>query len=152
MASTRFDYDGIRDATRDNLIRSAETLQGALSKIAMTMHMQRLTASFVSSAHGAAQFYQSRLLQARQLTSKLANDDRDEDREGVYGFDSRAARFRQFAAEAGLTAYALMAAAEAAVAAHLHVTGEDWKPYVSRAAGPATVSRQAADAELAAFE
>ena len=45
-----------------------------------------------------------------------------------------------------------MAAAEAAVAAHLHVTGEDWKPYVPRAAGPATVSRQAADAELAAFE
>ena len=45
-----------------------------------------------------------------------------------------------------------MAAAEAAVAAHLHVTGEDWKPYQPRAAGPATVSRQAADAELAAFE
>jgi hypothetical protein len=89
--------------------------------------------------------------QARDLTSKLANDDRDEDREGVYGFDSRAARARQFAAEAGLTAYALMAAAEGAVDAYTHITGDKWKPYEPPVAGPATVGRQAAEAEIAAF-
>jgi hypothetical protein len=146
------DYDGVRETTRDNIIKSAETLQGTLSQTTMVIHMQRIAGSFVGSAHGAAQFYQTRISQARQLSSKLTNDDRDEDREGVYGFESRAARFRQFAAEAGLTAYALISAAEGAVAAHLHTTGEDWKPYLPRAAGPATVSRQAADAELAAFE
>jgi hypothetical protein len=146
------DYDGIRETTKKNLIEAAETLHGTLSETAMIIHMQRVTGSFVSSAYRAATFYQERMSHARDLTSKLANDDRDEDREGIYGFESRAARFRQFAAEAGLTAYALMAAAEAAVEAHLHVTGEHWKPYVRRDDGPARVDRRAADAELAAFE
>jgi hypothetical protein len=145
------DYDGICETTKESIIRSAEALQPTLSETAMTIHMQRITGSFVSSAHGAAQFYQSRVSQARDLTSKLANDDRDEDREGIYGFESRAARFRQFAAEAALTASAVMAAAEGAVAAHLHVTGEEWKPFEPRDDN-ATVGRQAADAELAAFE
>jgi hypothetical protein len=142
------DYDHIREVTKNNLIQSAETLQGILSETAMTMHMQRTVTSFVISAHRAAGFYINRVLQARELSSKLTNEDRDEDREGVYGFESRAARFRQFAAEAGLSAYALMAVAEAAVAAHLHVTGEDWRPYAPRE----DVSRRAAATELAAFE
>ena len=107
--------------------------------------------ALVGSACRAAQFYGGKVTQARDLTSKLANDDRDEDREGVYGFDSRAARARQFAAEAGLTAYALMAAAEGAVDAYTHITGDKWKPYEPPVAGPATVGRQAAEAEIAAF-
>jgi len=107
--------------------------------------------AFVCSARRAAQFYGGKVTQARDLTSKLANDDRDEDREGVYGFESRAARARQFAAEAGLTAYALMAAAEGAIDAYTHITGEKWKPYEPPVAGPATVGRQAAEAEIAAF-
>ena len=57
----------------------------------MKIHLQRVVGSFVGSAHGAAQFYGGKVTQARDLTSKLANHDRDEDREGVYGFESRAA-------------------------------------------------------------
>jgi hypothetical protein len=57
------------------------------------------------------------------------NDDRDEDRDGVASFDSKAERARLFAAEMGLQAYALMAAAEGAVHAYNAITGEDWKPY-----------------------
>jgi hypothetical protein len=143
------DYDGIREATKDQIGLSAEALQPTVNETAI--HLQRVVGSFVSSAHGAAQFYGGKVTQARDLTSKLANDDRDEDREGVYGFESRAARARQFAAEAGLTAYALMAAASGAVDAYTHITGESWKPYEPPIAGPATVSRQAAEAEIAAF-
>jgi hypothetical protein len=145
------DYDGIRDATRENIVLAAETLQDILNETAMAIHLQRVVGSFVSSAYGAAQFYGTRITLARELTSKLANDDRDEDREAVYGFESRAARFREFAAEAGLTAYALMAAAEGATEAHLRVTGEEWKPFEPPAVGPATLGRQTADVELAAF-
>ena len=145
------DYEGIRETTKDQISLSAEALQPTVNETAMKIHLQRVVGSFVSSAHGAAQFYGVKVTQARDLTSKLANDDRDEDREGVYGFESRAARARQFAAEAGLTAFALMAAAEGAVDAYTHITGDKWKPYEPPVAGPATVGRKAAEAEIAAF-
>jgi hypothetical protein len=145
------DHDGIRETTKGHIVLCAEALQPNVNETAMRIHLQRIVGSFVTSAHGAAQFYGDKVTQARDRTSKLANDDRDEDREGVYGFESRAARARLFAAEAGLTAHALAAAAEGAVAAYFHITGEEWKPYEAPPAGPATVSRQAAQAELAAF-
>ena len=66
--------------------------------------------ALVCSARRAAQCYGGQGTQARDLTSKLANDDRVEDREGVYGFESLSPAPAQFAAEAGLTAYALMSA------------------------------------------
>jgi len=44
--------------------------------------------ALVGSACRAAQFYGGKVTQARDLTSKLDDDDRDEDREGVYGFES----------------------------------------------------------------
>jgi len=145
------DYEGIREATKNQISLSAEALQPTVNETAMKIHLQRVVGSFVGSAHGAAQFYGGKVTQARDLTSKLANNDRDEDREEVYGFESRAARARQFAAEAGLTASALMAAAEGAVDAYTHITGDKWKPYEPPVAGPATVGRQAAEAEIAAF-
>ena len=44
---------------------------------------------------------------------------------------------RSFAAQTGLTAYALMAAAEGAVHAYAEIAREDWKPYIAspRASG-----------------
>jgi hypothetical protein len=103
------DYDGIREATKDQIGLSAEALQPTVNDTAMKIHLQRVVGSFVSSAHGAAQFYGGKVTQARDLTSKLANDDRDEDREGVCGFESLSPAPARFAAEADLTAYALMA-------------------------------------------
>jgi hypothetical protein len=76
----------------------------------------------------------------RPATSKLANDDR----EGVCAFESLSPAPARFAAEAGLTAYALMAAAAGVVAAYSDITGDKWKPYEPPVAGPATVGRQEA--------
>ncbi|MGH7118256.1 MAG: hypothetical protein ACREFP_04580 [Acetobacteraceae bacterium] len=154
--ATRFalepvDYDGIREATEDQLGLSAKALQPTLNETALRIHLQRVVGAFVSSAHGAATFYGSKVTQARDLTSTLANEDRDEDREGVLGFDSRAARARAFAAQAGLTAYALLAAANGAVHAYAEITGDAWKPYEAPSAPAGSVSRQAATAEIEAF-
>jgi hypothetical protein len=57
-----------------------------------------------------------------------------------------------FAAEMGLQSFALLAAAEGAVAAYAEVTGEAWKPYVAPVPASAGVSRKSAAAEMAAFE
>jgi hypothetical protein len=61
--------------------------------------------------------------QANDLIVKGANDDRDEDRDGVAGFESRAECARLFAAEMGLQAYAL--ATEGTVSAYAHLTGQE---------------------------
>ena len=104
------------------------------------------------SAFGAAQFYGTKKSAAMELTSKLLNDDRDEDREGPAGFESKAERARLFAAKMALQAFALMAAAEGAIAAYADITGEIWKPYDAPASQAASVSRKSASVEMAAFE
>ncbi len=145
------DYHGIRETTEEQIGRSAQALQPTVNETAMRIHLQRVVGAFVNSAHGAAGFYHSKVTQARDLTSKLANESRDEDRDGVYGFESKAARTRQFAAQAGLTAYALMAAAEGAIHAYAEITGEDWKPYEGQQPAAASVSRKSAAAEMEAL-
>ena len=145
------DYHLVRETTEEQIGHSAQVLQPTVNETAMRIHLQRIVGAFVSSAHGAAGFYQSKVTQARDLTAKLANEDRDEDRDGVYGFETKAARARHFAAQTGITAYTLLAAAEGAVHAYAEITGEEWKPYEAPLAAPATVSRQSAAAEMAAF-
>jgi len=145
------DYAAIRETSEEHVARSAQTLQPALNPKAMEIHLQRVVGSFVSSAFGAAQFYGTKVTQARDLTVASQNDTRDEDRDGAAGFESKAERARLFAAEMGLQAYALMAAAEGAVSAYAHITGEDWKPYEPPASPSTGTARQSAAAELAAF-
>ena len=145
------DYHAIRETTEESIGRSAQSLAPALNERAMAIHLQRVVGSFVGSAHGAAQFYGTKVTQAQDLTMKSQNDDRDEDRDGVSGFDSKAQRARLFAAQVGLQAYALMAAADGALSAYEQITGEAWKPYIADAPAPASVARQSAAAELAAF-
>lgn len=145
------DYAAIRESTEEHIALSARALQPTLSERAMPVHLQRIVGAFVGSAYGAAMFYGAKVTQARDLTSRLANEDRDEDHDGVYGFESRAQRARRFAAETGLQAYALTAAAEGAVSAYAHITGEEWKPYEPPPIAQATVARQSAASELAAF-
>ena len=89
---------------------------------------------------------------AMELTSKLLNDERDEDREGPGGFESKAERARLFAAEMALQSFALMAAAEGAITAYADLTGDEWKPYEAPLAPAASVSRKSAATEMAAFE
>jgi hypothetical protein len=146
------DYDGIRDATKEHMTRAAEAFGTAMNERALQIHMQRVTGAFVSSAFGAAQFYGIKKSAALELTSKLLNDDRDEDRDGPVGFDSKAERARLFAAEMALQSFALMAATEGAIAAYADITGENWKPYEAPTAPAASVSRKSAAVEMAAFQ
>ncbi len=142
------DTAGIREATEEHLALASKELP--LSDKALEMHLQRIVGAYVSSAFGAGQFYTTKVTQARELTMKLANDDRDEDRDGASGFESRAERARVFAAEMGLQAHALIAAAEGAVSAYAHLTGAEWKPYEMPSQAP-SVSRGSAATQLGAF-
>ncbi|MBN8903384.1 MAG: hypothetical protein J0H57_20360, partial [Rhodospirillales bacterium] len=101
------DFDGVREGTEEHIGTMAKLLEPAVNETAMRIHLQRVVGALVSSAHGAATFYSAKITVARELTTKLANEDRDEDRDGVLGFDTKAARAREFAAGAGLAAFAL---------------------------------------------
>ena len=141
------DFDGIREGTEEQIGLSAKLLQPTVNDTAMRVHLQRVVGALVSSAHGAATFSGSKVTVARELTTKLANEDRD----GVLGFDTKAARARQFAAESGLAAFALFAAATAAVHTYAEIAGEEWKPHEAPIAPSRSVSRQAAAAEMDAL-
>jgi len=146
------DSDGIRDFHERTLIESADTLSDGLSEKAMQIHLQRIVGSHVGSAYGAGQFYSKAVTEAKDATARLANDMRDEDRDGPVGFDSAAQRKREFAADMGIQAHALRMAAEGVVAAYEHIVGESWKPYERQAENPGqAVSRQAADLQMAAL-
>ena len=145
------EYDSVRDDHRRAVELMAAAFAGTLNEKATEMHFQRVVGSLVGSAFGAGQFYSQKVSEARDLTSKLANDHRDEDRDGPAGFDSRAQRARSFAAEMGLQAYAQLAAADGAVQAYRQVTGQDWKPYVAAIDNTQTVDRRSAVAEISAF-
>jgi hypothetical protein len=150
---TVVDSDGIRELHRQQLIDSAEALKEGLAEKAMQIHFQRIVGSFVGSAYGAGQFYSRAVTEARDLTTKLSNDFRDEDLEGPVGFDSRAQRKREFAADMGLQAHVLRMAAEGAVSAYEDITGEAWKPYARQVEQPVnSVDQKAASVQMAAFE
>lgn len=145
------EYAAIREGTEETLVRSANVLRDDLNDKAMEIHLQRVVGSFVSSAFGAATFYQTKVTTARDLTVASQNDNRDEDRDGVSGFESKAERARLFAAEMGLQAYALMAAAEGAIHAYAHIIGEEWKPYEAPLSATGSTSRKSAAEEMGAF-
>ena len=145
------DYHAIREVTEEQVARSAKVLADNLSDKAIEMHLQRIVDAFVRSAHGAGTFYESKAKIARDLNSKVMNQDRDEDRMGVDSTANRAERAREFAAQMALQAYALLAAAEGAVDAYAQVTGNDWKPYEGQARLAMAVDRQAAAAQMAAL-
>ncbi len=146
------DFEGIQEAHQHALRQTWLSFDDALNEKATQMHFQRITGSLVSSALGAGEFYTTKVTEARDATAKTANEFRDEDRDSPAGFDSRAERVRQFAAEMAMQAYALLAAAEGAIAAYKEITGEDWKAYQAPVQGPATVERRAPAAQMGAFQ
>ncbi len=154
MASTfgleSVDHAGIRENVEAHMVRLANELRDNLNDKAMAIFLQRVVGSFVGAAHGAAVFYGNKKSDALALNTKLTNDARDEDRDGVAGFESKAARAAGFAAEMGLQASALFAAAQGAVYAYAHMTGDEWKPYES-AQPVGTVEQRSTAAMLAAL-
>ena len=146
------DYHATREAHEEHLVKAANALAGSLNEKALEMHLQRIVDAYVRSAHGAGNFYDGKAAIARQLTSAIANEDRDEDRPGIDGTENKAQRACEFAAQVGLQSYALLAAAHGAIDAYAHVTGQDWKPYEGMQAPSQGVSRQAVAIRAAAFD
>jgi len=143
-------HASIRENVEELMVRLANELRDNLNDKAMAIWLQRIVGSVVSGAHGAAVFYGAKKSDALALNSRLLNDARDEDRGGVAGFENKAARAAAFAAEMGLQASALYAAAEGAVSAFAHITGDEWKPYES-AQPKATVEQKSTIAMMAAL-
>ena len=80
------------------------------------------------------------------------SDARDDDRDGIVGYDSSAQRKREFAADMGIQAFSLRMAAEGAVAAYEHAVGESWKPFDRPVDNPGqTLDRKAAEAQMDAL-
>ncbi len=146
------DGDGIRDLHERLIVETADSLSEGLAERAMQIHLQRIVGAYVGSAHGAGQFYTRAVTEARDATAKSTCDDRDEDLDGPVGFDGKAQRRREFAADMGLQAHALLMAAEGAVRAYEQVVGESWKPFERPMDNiGASVDRKAAALQMAAF-
>ncbi|WP_312418486.1 hypothetical protein [Shinella sp.] len=146
------DGDGVRDTHERLIIETADALSEGLAERAMQIHLQRIVGAYVGSAHGAGQFYSRAVTEARDATAKAANDARDDDRDGIVGYDSSAQRKREFAADMGIQAFSLRMAAEGAVAAYEQVVGEAWKPFDRPVDNPGqALDRKAAAAQMDAL-
>ncbi len=146
------DGDGVRDTHERLILETIDTLSEGLGERAMQIHLQRIVGAFVGSAHGAGQFYSRAVTEARDATAKAASDDRDDDRDGIVGYDSSAQRKREFAADMGIQAFSLRMAAEGAVAAYEHAVGERWKPFDRPIDNPGqALDRKAAEAQMDAL-
>lgn len=141
----------IREKIEEHIVAVSNELRDNLNDKAMDIFLQRLVGSFVGGAYGAAQFYGNKKSDALALHSKLLNDSRDEDRDGISGFETKAQRAAAFAAEMGLQAVALHAAAEGAVYAYAHVTGNEWKPYERELNTNATVKARSTETMMGAL-
>jgi len=145
------DGDGMKLLHHDLLTETADAMKDTLNERSLQIHMQRLVAAFVGSAVSSAQFYSRTVTDARDATSSLANNDRDEDRDGPVGFDSPAQRKREFAASAALQSFTLAMAAEGAASAYAEIFGETWKPYERPVEPGQKLARKAGQMQLDAF-
>ncbi|MBB2158095.1 hypothetical protein HLH33_17635 [Gluconacetobacter diazotrophicus] len=146
------DAPSIREATEAAIVAASRELEPVLNERALAIHLQRVVGSFVGSAVSTAQFYDTKAAEARNLSSAIANEHRDEDRMGVDGGENDAARARAFAAQLGVQAFALLVAAEGAVSAYAQITGEEWKPFARSVTPQRSVARRAAAEELSCFD
>ncbi|MCW2318554.1 hypothetical protein M2322_004123 [Rhodoblastus acidophilus] len=121
------DYENIRDQHSLALLSMRDGFDGALNEKATALHFQRVVGALVSSAVGAGSFYSDKVSDARALATRTHEGGQETD--APVGFESKARRAAEFAAEMGLQAYALLAAAHGAIAAYKDITGEEWKPY-----------------------
>jgi len=143
------DYNAIREATEEYIVLGAKLLHGNLTDVGMKIHLGRIVGSYINSAYQAAKSYNKKADVARNMGSKMHNEHRDEDRGGPVGFEDPIYRAREFAAQLGLQAFALLAAADGATDAYGHITGETWKPYTRD--NSTSIADRAAAVELAAL-
>ena len=91
------DYQAIRELHARALHDMAGGLAGALNDKATQMHFQRIVGSLVSSAVGAGRFYSEKVSEARAAAARAA--DGGEEPGAPVGFESRALRVAEFAAD-----------------------------------------------------
>src|SRR5271165_2608968 len=142
------EYDAIREEHERALKQMWLAFDEALNEKATEMHFQRIVGSLVSSAVGAGRFYSTKVGEARAATARAA-DGGDDEHGSPIGFESKAQRTREFAADMAMQAYALLAAAHGAIDAYKDLTGDDWKAY--EAPAEAQVEKKAATAQMGAF-
>lgn len=60
----------------------------------MQIHLQRIVGAYLGAPHGTGQFYSRAVTETSDATARAANDRRDEDLDGPFGFDRGAAQAR----------------------------------------------------------
>jgi hypothetical protein len=144
------EYQSIH-AFHDQALRDmASGFDNALNEKATEMHFQRLVGALVSSAVGAGRFYSEKVSEARTAAARAA--DGGEEPDAPAGHESRAVRVAQFAADMGMQAFALLAAAQGAVDAYKEITGDDWVPYQAHDDGQAPLEQRSLKTQLSAFD
>lgn len=161
------DYNGLRERTEEQIGLTVQALRPAINaqpgergEKGLEIHLQRIVGAYVGSAYSAGLLYDNKAAEARRLSSAVSNDDRDGDRLGIdgghdnrdYDTANRAERACIFAAEMGLQAHALLAAAEGAVDAYYAAFAKDWKPYEGNNNNAPAVREQALAVRASAFD
>jgi len=144
------DYQTIRELHARILHDMADGFAGALNDKATQMHFQRIAGSLVSSAVGAGRFYSEKVSEARAAAARAA--DGGEEPDAPVGFDSRALRAAEFAADMAMQAYALLAAAHGAVEAFKDITGDDWVAYQAHDDAQGALQQRSLKTQLSAFD
>jgi len=144
------DYPAIRELHARALHDMADGLAGALNDKATQMHFQRIVGSLVSSAVGAGRFYSEKVSEARAAAARAA--DGGEEPGAPVGFESRALRVAEFAADMAMQAYALLAAAHGAVEAFKEITGDDWVAYQAHDDAQGALQQRSLKTQLSAFD
>ena len=150
------DCETLADATQEHLVALAETVGEAMGEKGLKIWADRIVGGFVGAAHGAARFYEDKAEAAREMSNRLRENHRDEDRDeyegrSYSGFETKAQFARRFAAEMAMQSYAALSAAEGAVTAYRHVIGAEWVAYNGEPKDARPLDERAAAAELDAF-
>ena len=138
LSAVRDQYDALRPVL-------VSTYRGEDDFKAIKIHLDRIVDALVRSAHGAANYYETRRQLAKDAKDKWANEHRDDDRMGIDGQDNYTGKLRYNAAVHAVKAYALFHVASGACTAYAEVMGEEWQPYQHRA-NNRTVPQEAAAA------
>ncbi|WP_294542236.1 hypothetical protein [uncultured Rhodoblastus sp.] len=143
------DYDSVKDAHSEALHNMAKSFDGSLNEKATMMHFQRIVGAVVSSAVGAGRFYSQKVTEARTAAARTAEGGEEPD--APVGFESKARRLAEFAADMAMQSHAILAAAHGAVEAYKEITGEDWIAYEAPAEDKA-LEQRSLKTQISAFD
>ena len=144
------DFDAIKATHSEALHNMAKSFDDSLNEKATMMHFQRIVGSVVSSAVGAGRFYSDKVLDARAAAARTAEGGEEPD--APAGFESKARRLAEFAADMAMQSHAILAAAEGAVKAFKEITGEDWVAYEAAPTDGKALEQRSLKTQISAFD